>query len=380
MAHGGAQETGSRLPPVIRSDVIVVGGGAMGSAAAWWLARRGRDVTLLEQYEQGHCRGSSHGGSRIFRLAYPDPVYINMAKAALPLWRELEEDAGRGLLETTGGLDHGDPGMVSAISAALRACSVTCQQLTRYEAAERWPMFRFDGPVCFQPDAGRCLADATVRALQDRATHYGAALHFEETAVQVEANGDGIAVTTPADRYEAPVAVIAAGAWVERLISSTLPLPPLTVTQEQPFHFAALRFGAWPSFIHYRQPAIYGLETPGEGIKVAEHHTGVRVDDLDRRTFAVDPTGRQRVIDYVDDWIPGLIAEPSSETTCLYTTTPSEDFVIDRRGPLVVAAGFSGHGFKFTPLVGRMLADLVVGGDGPGRRFALPGPMPDSSI
>lgn len=366
---------------MIRSDVIVIGGGAMGSAAAWSLARRGREVALIEQYEQGHCRGSSHGGSRIFRLAYPDPVYINMAKAALPLWRELEDDAGRGLLETTGGVDHGDPATVTDIEAALRGCGVARELLSRDEAAERWPMFRFDGPVCFQPDAGRCLADSTVRSLQDRAAHYGATLHFEEAAVQVESRGDGIAVTTPADRYEAPVAVIAAGAWVQRLIADMLPLPPLTVTQEQPFHFAAASHsGRWPSFIHYRHPAIYGLETPGEGIKVAEHHTGVRVDNLDERSFTVDAAGRQRVIEYVDEWIPGLAALPRSETTCLYTTTPSEDFVIDRCGPLVVAAGFSGHGFKFTPLVGRMLADLAEGGDGPDPRFALPGPMPESRI
>jgi sarcosine oxidase len=375
VADGGAQETGSRVPQVIRSDVIVVGGGAMGSAAAWWLARRGRDVTLIEQYEQGHRRGSSHGGSRIFRMAYPDPFYINLARAALPLWRELEDDAGRLLLETTGGVDHGDPAMVTDIAAALKVCNVSCEQLAREEAAERWPMFRFDGPVCFQPDAGRCLADATVRALQVRAAHHGATVRFEEVASRVEAHGEGIAVTTPVDRYEAPVAVIAAGAWVGRLIGSAVALPPLTVTQEQPFHFAAASpSGPWPSFIHYRQPAIYGLETPGEGIKVAEHHTGVRVDDLDERTFAVDAAGRQRVMDYVAEWIPGLVPRSRSETTCLYTTTPSEDFVIDRRGSLVVAAGFSGHGFKFTPLVGRFLADLVETGKGPGPRFALPGP------
>jgi sarcosine oxidase len=353
----------------------------MGSAAAWSLARRGREVALIEQYEQGHCRGSSHGGSRIFRLAYPDPVYINMARAALPLWRELEDDAGRDLLETTGGLDHGDPAKVSEIAAALTGCGVSRELLSRDEAAERWPMFCFDGPVCFQPDAGRCLADATVRSLQDRAAHHGATLHFEETAVRVEAHGDGIAVTTPEDRYEAPVAVIAAGAWVRHLIADLLPLPPLTVTQEQPFHFAAASpSGRWPSFIHYRQPTIYGLETPGEGIKVAEDHTGVLVDDLHKRSFTVDAAGRQRVIDYVGEWIPGLVALPCSETTCLYTTTPTEEFVIDRRGPLVVAAGFSGHGFKFTPLIGRMLADLVDGGGEAASRFALPGPMPASPI
>ncbi len=105
--HCPSYPPGSDTDDMVRCDVIVIGAGAMGSAAAWSLARRGRDVVLIEQYGQGHLRGSSHGGTRIFRLAYPNPLYINMAKAALPLWRELEDDAGRTLLETTGGVDHG---------------------------------------------------------------------------------------------------------------------------------------------------------------------------------------------------------------------------------------------------------------------------------
>jgi sarcosine oxidase len=110
------------LAPVrVTSDVVVIGAGAMGSATAWWLARLGRDVVLLEQFEQGHVRGSSHGGSRIFRFAYPDAEYVALAQAALPLWRELEDDAGVALLDTTGGLDHGDPSVIASVAQALLA-------------------------------------------------------------------------------------------------------------------------------------------------------------------------------------------------------------------------------------------------------------------
>ena len=122
----------------------------------------------------------------------------------------------------------------------------------------------------------------------------------------------------------------------------------------------------WPAFIHHRQPFIYGLDTPGHGVKVAEHHTGAPTDP-DRRSFDVDPAGQERVVRYVGEWFPGLEPDPAGAETCLYTTTPTEDFVIDRVGPLVVAAGFSGHGFKFVPLIGRVLADLVAGATGPER-------------
>ena len=107
---------------------------------------------------------------------------------------------------------------------------------------------------------------------------------------------------------------------------------------------------------------IYGLETPGEGVKLAEHHTGPQVD-ADTRDGMVDPGSRERIVQFVERWMPGLVPVPATETTCLYTTTPTEDFVLDRVGPVVVASPCSGHGFKFAPLVGRMIADLVDGGD-----------------
>jgi sarcosine oxidase len=131
------------------------------------------------------------------------------------------------------------------------------------------------------------------------------------------------------------------------------------VTQEQIFHFAPTDTATpWPSFIHHRSPYVYGLETPGEGIKVAEHHTGAEVDP-DARDFAIDGAGARRVEEYVRTWLPGLDHAPVSSTTCLYTTTPTEDFHVTREGPVVVVSACSGHGFKFTPLIGRMAAELA---------------------
>lgn len=345
-----------------RVDTVVIGGGAMGSATAWWLARTGREVVVLERFERGHTRGSSHGASRIFRLAYPLPRYVRMAQLALPLWRELEADTGASLLEITGGVDHGDDLGVQAVAEALDTQGAAAEFLTAAAAAERWPGMRFAGDVLFQPDAGRCNADATVAALHDGAARHGADVRFEARVESLALLHDDVVVRTTTDEeYRASVVVVAAGAWVEGLAGHLAALPPLKVTQEQVFHFAATDEGStWPSFIHHREPYIYGLETPGEGIKVAEHHTGAVVDP-DGRSFAIDPAGRARVQEYVERWLPGLDPAPVTSTTCLYTTTPTEDFHITRDGPVVVVSACSGHGFKFTPLIGKMTAELVSG-------------------
>src|SRR5438105_6541402 len=343
----------------MKADVVVVGAGAMGSSAAWWLAREGRSVVLLERFEPGHIRGSSHGRSRIFRLAYPDPFYVELAQRALPMWRELEDDAGTSLLTTTGGIDHGPAVSVAPVARALEERGARHELIGPEAATERWPGMRFEGPVLVQPDAGRVDADATVSALQRRAAAHGATVRFEDPVSTIEPSGDGVVVRSEGGEYRAPVAVVACGAWAPSVLGSLVALPPLDVTREQVFYFDAVAGADWPSFIHHRQPYRYGLDTPGSGVKVAEHHTGLSTHP-DRRSFDVDPEGRDRVVGYVEEWFPGLDPEPVGAETCLYTTTPTEDFVIDRAGPLVVAAGFSGHGFKFTPLVGRLVADLAL--------------------
>jgi sarcosine oxidase len=362
---------------VQRVDVVVVGAGAMGSSAAWWLARRGRSVVLVEQFEQGHARGSSHGGTRIFRFAYPDPVYVRMAQAALPLWRELEDDTGRVLLETTGAVDHGDPVAIDAVAAALDACDAAHQLLAPDAAAERWPHMRFDRSVLFHPDGGRCLADATVAALQERAAAHGADVRFATGPASVVPKADEAVVRAGDGEWVAPAVVVTAGAWLPAVAGALVVLPPLVVTHEQVQHFVPrgdADGSAWPSFIHHRRPWVYGLFTPGEGMKVAEHHVGPEIDP-DTRDQRIDDAATGAAARYVEQWFPGLDPTPVHAARCLYTTTPDENFVIDRVGPLVIGSPCSGHGFKFTPLIGRLLADLADGRSpsaiGLDARFAL---------
>jgi sarcosine oxidase len=348
---------------VQRVDAVVVGTGVMGAATAWSLARRGRDVVALDRFGPGHDRGSSHGGSRIFRLAYPDPAWVELAMAARAGWRAIADEAGEPLLTPTGSVDTGDPGAVAAIAAALAAAGAPAEPLDPAEASARWPGITFAPPVLHQPDGGRVAAAAAWSAFTAQAARHGAVVRWETPVAAIEPQAGRVLVVTDDETYDARVAVVAAGAWLEPLLRGLAALPPLVVTQESAFHFAPRDEATdWPSFIlHGAGPAgaaVYGLETPGEGVKVAEHHTGP-VTTADRRDFTVDAASRARVIDVVRRRLPGLDPTLVSEVTCLYTSTPDEEFVIERTGPLVVVSACSGHGFKFAPEIGRRAAALA---------------------
>src|SRR5205085_1333959 len=154
----------------------------------------------------------------------------------------------------------------------------------------------------------------------------------------IKVKGDEAVVGTDDGDFVAPVAVVTCGPWNAKMLAGLIKHPPIEVTQEQVFHFRPTGDMKWPAFIHHRRPFIYGLAAP-EGVKVAEHHNGIPTD-ADGRDFVVDPRARARVRGYVEDWMPGLEPVPVTETTCLYSTTPTDDFVLDRVGPLVVGAGF----------------------------------------
>jgi sarcosine oxidase len=227
----------------------------MGSAAAWQLARRGADVVLLEQFSPGHVRGSSHGSSRIVRLSYADPFYVDLAAASYARWDELEADSGEQLVTWTGVVDHGDPPTIDAMDAILIARGHLTERLPPAEAAERWPGLRFDEPVLFHPRGGRAHADRTVAALQRVAERHGAETRHDTRVAALVPESDGVEVRTSSAALRAAAVVVAAGAWTASLLGDTLELPSLTVTREQPAHFPPRDPEMpWPSFIHH-QPA-----------------------------------------------------------------------------------------------------------------------------
>ena len=364
-------------------ETVVIGGGAMGSATAWQLARRGRSVTLLERFAPGHTNGASHGASRNFNTAYADPTYLAMLAEALPLWRELEAESGSRLLEQVGIVNHGPHSGFDGVAAGLAAVGLGAEFLTPEAAGERWPGIRFEGRVLHTPDAGRLNADAAVAALQSAAASAGAEIRHNTRVLHLEVVGDDhVRVTTATGVIDARRAVVTIGGWTTALLHDVLPasLPRLVVTQEQPAHFALRDTKAdadsrattdWPGFNHnvdrslpessWWYSPIYGMYTPGQGVKAGWHGAGPVVDP-DARSFQPEPVQLAALQRYVREWLPGADADVLEPVSCTYTTTVDENFVLDRVGPVVVGAGFSGHGFKFTPAVGRILADLATDG------------------
>ena len=362
-------------------EYLIVGAGSMGSAAAYHLAREGRSVLLLEQFEIGHTRGSSHGESRIIRLSYEHPTYVQLAQVAYGLWAELEQDAGRPLLRRTGGLDLSAPfnPILEACIASLSALRIRREVLTADEIQRRFPVFRVaDGTIgVFQADAGILPASQCVQVMIDRARHYGAAVIEHSPVRSIQLNDDGAVVQTDQATYRCRKLIISAGPWAGPLLGALGITLPLVVTQEQYAFFQPqspenLQLDRMPVFIHYGSPAgmqhidYYGFPIFGHaGVKVGEHHAGPIVT-ASTRTFEVDAERLQRLSDYVSTTLPATRGEVLQAATCLYTNTPDQHFIIDRLPAyphVVLAAGFSGHGFKFAILVGRILADLATRGN-----------------
>jgi sarcosine oxidase len=353
------------------ADLVVVGGGAMGLATAWRAAAAGLGVVLIEQFEFGHVRGASHGTERIFRYGYTDRTYVRLAVAAEDGWRQLETDSGRPLLDRIGCVDHGAGDELEEMAAACEAEGVAIEWLDADRARRRWPGLRFASSVLFQPGAGRIRAADALDALRAQATAGGAELHQDELVIQLVPDQEWVRVITEVGAYVAPVVVVTAGAWTGPLLFGHVDLPLLTTTCERVAYFECRDpSDPWPSFIHRDTTSYYGQPGPPGLVKLGAHHTGP-VTTGDTRSFDVDPPALADLSEYASEWLPGLDAVPVDATTCLYTSTPTEDFVLDRTGPIVVGAGFSGHGFKFVPEIGRLLAAMAKGEPAPGNPFTL---------
>ena len=370
-----------------RADLIIVGAGLAGAAAAWVASARGLDVVVLEAFGPGHRNGSSHGSARIFRRAYPDPLYVRLTGTAGELWRQLEDQAGERLLTLTGGLDFGAARNPRLLHEVLTGGGVPAELLAPEAAAQRWPYFDFTGAgqVMFHAEAGVLDPHRAMAAMIASAAAKGADVRFDTPVTRLAPSpaGDGAVAHTDSGTFTAPVIVVAAGAWISPLLAGVVELPPLTVTQQQVFHFAPVPVPGitgsaepWPIFVHkdgtddcYGLPGGRDGEVPG-AMKVGEH-AGFRTTTAADRDFVVDPAARARITAFIARRIPGLNATPVNEVTCLYTWTANEDFVLDRSGPFVVASPCSGHGAKFAPLLGEIIADLAAGKPAPDPRFTL---------
>jgi sarcosine oxidase len=358
-----------------RADVVIIGAGLAGSAAAWSLASRGRSVTVLEAFQPGHQRGSSHGSARIFRRAYSDPLYVRLTGQAQQRWRQLSDEAAEELILTTGAVDFG-PARPGTMYDILTELAVPAELIPPAAAAERWPGMSFgNDPVLFHPDGGVLDAERAMAAMRAIAVARGAQIHYGTRVLRVEPDQAGAAVHTADGSWRAPVVIVAAGAWLEPLLGGQVELPSLVVTQQQAFHFAPVHAGPWPAFIYHDEVPVYGLPAGRDGevagaIKLGEHGNGT-VTTGDGRDGVVSPAARDRIRAFAAQWLGGLDPAPVGEMTCLYTSTAGEDFILDRQGPFVICSPCSGHGAKFAPLVGEIAADLACGGVAPDPRFTL---------
>jgi len=344
-----------------RVDAVVVGAGAMGAAAAWRLARRGREVVLLEQFEVGHDRGSSHGAARVFRFSYDDAGFVAMAMEALPLWRRLEEEAGESVLTVTGGFDLGPPARLEAHQDALDARGAVWDLVDGAELGRRFPGVAppADPKILFQPDVGVLAADRAVLAMIDVAKRHGVDVRERTRASAIRPGGEGVEVVTKRGTLRAGVAVVTAGAWARPLLTGAGIDLPVTPSRETVAFFPVEGDAALPVLVEWlddSQP-LYALPSPGQGLKTGWHHSGAEANPDERGKVA--PRIVERMSAWVAERFPGATPTPHHAETCLYTNTSDESFILERRGPVVIGSACSGHGFKFAPLIGERLARLA---------------------
>lgn len=359
-------------------DVIVIGAGVIGSSTAYQLAKDGRKVLLLEKYEIAHARASSHGESRIFRFAYDNLAYARLAMQTLPMWRELEQEAGEQLLVSSGGLDLTDEEAkhpeVYAVAGTLAQVGAPFDFLDAAAMRARFPQWHLGDAAAavYSPDAGILNATRCVATLVAQAAKHGAIVRDSEPVTEIRAEPSGVQVTTTQSRYQARQLVITGGAWANSLLAQVGMHLPLTVTQEQVTYFKPLRNaalferGPFPIFIHWSSGDTgYGFPIVGKpGIKVGFHHDHYVIDP-EQYDCQPRPGVAARHSNYVQRYLPDAAGESFDPTTCLYTSTPDNDFIVDFAPGLpnvVVSASCSGHGFKFGPGLGRAMADLLAHG------------------
>lgn len=357
-------------------DAIVIGLGGMGSATLSHLAARGRRALGLEQFGPMHGLGSSHGNSRIIRQTYfLDSRYVGMAKRAYELWRQLEAATGESLMTITGGLmlgprDHNivDGALQSATEHSLEHELLESEQLRR-----RFPAMSFrEGEwALYEPTAGYLRPEACIRAHLHHAIANGAEARFGDAVDRWEASGGGVRVRTKSgETLEAERLIVTAGAWLGK-IGADIGLP--LVVERQVMHWfapatsaEATALEALPIYIVAREDErIYGFPyVPGEGLKLAFYRSFVETS-ADRVNREVAPDEVPPVRAFLEGLIPGASAQYRGSKVCLYTLTPDEHFVIGlhpRHSSVVIAGGFSGHGFKFCSVVGEIVADLAIDG------------------
>jgi len=352
----------------------VVGLGIAGAAAAYHLARRGSRVIAFEQFEPGHDRGSSHGESRVIRLAYSEhPSYVPLLRAAYAGWRALEAATGREIMTINGILEAGRPGspIVAGCLAAAAEHALEHEVLTPAEVGRRFPAFTLpaDWTAIHQPDGGWLRPELALSLLVEGAAAAGAEIRTGTRVDAIEPGAGGIRLRAGGMTVEAGAVVIAAGGWIGELVPELR--PHLRLTEQvlgwfRPLDPALFTPERFPIFVFEgEEDTCYGFpDFQGSGVKLASHRHGPALSHPGQMRRGAD-SAEAPLRSFLERHIPAAAGAFLGARTCLYTNTPDEHFLLDRHPDdhrIILASPCSGHGFKFGPVLGDILADLAMHG------------------
>ena len=356
-------------------DAIVIGVGGMGSAAVYHLARRGLQVLGVEKHAIPHEMGSSHGYSRMIRYTLQEhPSYVPLVRRSYELWHEMEETAGEELMVTTGSIRAGAPDSPFFLNAQ-EACdlhSIPYEILTASEVNKRFPGYRFPEEISsvYQADGGFLLPERCIVTHVQAAERAGADVHSQETVLDWEARGDGVQVRTDRDTYTAGRLVVTAGPWAANLVPelAAYAVPERQVMgwfqPKRPELYAADAFPVFGLFTE--EGRYYGFPSHAvPGFKIGRAHHLLQKVDPDAINREVHPEDEDILRQAVNRYFPLAAGKLLDGKTCMYTNTPDEHFMIgtlNGQPQVSVAAGFSGHGFKFASVIGEIMADLAQSG------------------
>ena len=361
-------------------DAIVLGAGGVGSAAAYYLAKSGQKVLLLEQFELNHQKGSSYGFSRVIRYTYDNPIYIELMRAAYPLWFALQEEAGEQLYIKTGGLDFGFPKeeTFQKLKQSMDRAGLDYEYLEKPEVSQRFPQFNLDDGMAalYQSETGLLKASRCVLAHIRLAQKQGATVGDRTRVTKIIPYTNSVEIHTETETYIAERLVVTAGSWSKALLAEqgiNLPLKimPCQLGFYQPKEPSKFKPDRFPVFFAHMNGDYgempYGIPHEDEsiGVKVTTFYGWQTVDRPSEVDYTPSEDWVECIRNFSRQYIPGAAGETISTRRCLYTLTPDKDFVIDHHpnyAHIVFGAGFSGHGFKFTTLTGKMLCELALEG------------------